>query len=169
MIPHHSSVRSCSLDRPSLCGKFWCQCEKQLRSQSIPASPGTWSPWFILASLYFASFCCPCFQEHLLGQMPPVVLAFGNTAIYYNACCSSDHPAKLLAGQPHPVLQACPLHESPTPVSPPLPGEEHTVTHPVPSPHSVFFFFISRCFCSSLHSDVGWRPLDLFLASRLFS
>lgn len=119
MIPHHSSVRSCSLDRPSLCGKFWCQCEKQLRSQSIPASPGTWSPWFILASLYFASFCCPCFQEHLLGQMPPVVLAFGNTAIYYNACCSSDHPAKLLAGQPHPVLQACPLHESPTPVSPP--------------------------------------------------
>lgn len=49
-------------------GKFQCQYEKWLRSQSIPVSPTLGARDLFQLSLIFACFCKPGFQERLLGR-----------------------------------------------------------------------------------------------------
>lgn len=104
------------------------------------------------------------------GTDDPMAQILGNIAIYYKACCSSDHPAKPLAVQPHPVPAGLPLSMCHCSMCHhPFPWEESAMTRHVPSPDSVVSFFIFHCFCSSLHSDAGWRSLNLFLTFMLFS
>lgn len=104
------------------------------------------------------------------GTDDPMAQILGNIAIYYKACCSSDHPAKPLAVQPHPVPAGLPLSMCHCSMCHhPFPWEENAMTRHVPSPDSVFSFFIFHCFCSPLHSDAGWRSLNLFLTFMLFS